>query len=177
MKKVIEASVIFVIILTSVVYTNDAEVEPKKAEPEILHTSSVKDEGFCPYEYLTDVCNRYGVDTDDMLALIKIESNFNPDLISTTNDYGLTQINVCNHERLRKELGVTDFLDPKQNIECGVYLIAELQEKYREENFNKTLMRYNLGEAGAKRLFNKGIFETHYTKKHKIALENKDWGW
>lgn len=131
----------------------------------------------CPYEYLTDTCNRYGVEADNMLALIKIESDFNPNLISRTNDWGLCQINVCNHERLKKELGITDFLDPYQSIECGVFLIAELENKYKEADFNKTLMRYNLGETGAKRLFNKGIYETHYTKKHAIALERSDWGW
>lgn len=131
----------------------------------------------CFYEYLTDACNRYGVDADNMLALIKIESDFNPKLISKTNDYGLMQINICNHARLRKELGITDFLDPYQSIECGVFLIAELENKYKETDFNKTLMRYNLGEAGARKKFNKGIYETAYTKKHKIALEGMEWGW
>ncbi len=158
--------------------TQCTEISPKTAQTDtfILEYTDIPKRYKTPlsnhlYDYLARLCKESNLPIENMLALIKIESDFEPDLISKTNDWGLCQINACNHRRLRETLGVTDFLDPYQNIQCGVFLIAELQNKYNETDFNKTLMRYNLGETGAMRRFDKGIYETHYTRKWNIAMK------
>lgn len=105
----------------------------------------------------------YGVDYTLVMGLIEQESSFNTNIISKTNDYGLMQINTINHEWLKESLGITDFLDPYQNTRAGVYILRNLFEKYQDTA--KVLMAYNMGENGAKKLWDKGIYETTYTNK------------
>ena len=110
-----------------------------------------------------------------MLAVMWHESDFDYDAISPTNDYGIMQINICNHSSLRNILGITDFLDVKQNITAGVYMLSDLLHKYGSES--KALMAYNIGESGAKTLWSKGIYTSAYatgvlTKKELIKSSN-----
>lgn len=105
----------------------------------------------------------YNIDFPFVMGLIQTESAFNSDVVSSTNDYGLMQINIVNHEWLQEKLGIKDFLDPYQNTRSGIYILRNLFEKY--EDPAKVLMAYNLGETGAKNLWDKGIYETDYTRK------------
>ena len=107
---------------------------------------------------------RRGVPEALAWAVIEQESGFDPAAISPTGDYGLMQINRRNHAWLRKELGVEDFLDPEQNAAAGLYLLGQHLESC-DGDIHRALMRYNLGPAGAKRLWDKGIFSTEYSRK------------
>jgi hypothetical protein len=104
----------------------------------------------------------YDIDYTLVLAIISKESAFMPDGISSTNDYGLMQINACNHEWLTEELGITDFIDPYENIKAGLFILRGLFEKY--DSTSKVLMAYNMGENGASKLWKQGIFESNYSK-------------
>lgn len=104
----------------------------------------------------------YDIDYTLVLAIISKESGFMPDGISSTNDYGLMQINACNHEWLTEELGITDFIDPYENIKAGLFILRGLFEKY--DSTSKVLMAYNMGENGASKLWEQGIFESNYSK-------------
>lgn len=104
----------------------------------------------------------YNIDYTLVLAIISKESAFMPDGISSTNDYGLMQINACNHEWLTEELGITDFIDPYENIKAGLFILRGLFEKY--DSTSKVLMAYNMGENGASKLWEQGIFESNYSK-------------
>lgn len=128
--------------------------------------------GFIPLEVELDeelqefiYCLSYGYNIDYafVMGLIEAESTYQVNAVSSTNDYGLMQINTVNHEWLKEKLGVTDFLDPYQNTRSGIYILRNLFEKY--EDPEKVLMAYNMGETGAKRLWDKGIYETDYTNK------------
>ena len=76
------------------------------------------------------------------------------------------QINTVNHEWLQEKLGITDFLDPYQNTRSGIYILRTLFEKYQDTA--KVLMAYNMGEDGAKKLWDKGIYDTSTHKKSLI---------
>ena len=104
----------------------------------------------------------YDIDYTLVLAIISKESAFMPDGISSTNDYGLMQINACNHKWLTEELGITDFIDPYENIKAGLFILRGLFEKY--DSTSKVLMAYNMGENGASKLWEQGIFESNYSK-------------
>lgn len=128
--------------------------------------------GFIPLEVELDeelqefiYCLSYGYNIDYafVMGLIEAESTYQVNAVSSTNDYGLMQINTVNHNWLKEKLGVTDFLDPYQNTRSGIYILRNLFEKY--EDPEKVLMAYNMGETGAKRLWDKGIYETDYTNK------------
>lgn len=114
-------------------------------------------------QYIQDVCKEYDFDRYDIIvALIQKESSFNETVISDTADYGYMQINKCNHEWLSDELGIDDYLDGKQNITAGVYLLSGLYDKY--EDIGLMLMAYNCGEKGAKDLWQQGIYSTSYSR-------------
>lgn len=113
-------------------------------------------------EFIYYLCHEYDIDWTLVMAVIKHESNFKADVISRTNDYGLMQINECNHEWLSEVLGVNDFTDPEQNIRSGVFVLRKLFEEYTDVSL--VLMAYNMGESGASRLWDKGIYSTPYVE-------------
>lgn len=109
-------------------------------------------------------CVDYGIADhyELVLAMMWQESNFTPDTISKTNDYGIMQINACNHEWLRDVLGTTNFLDASQNIDAGTYIISKMLLKYEDEH--KALMAYNMGERGASLNWEAGIYTSNYSR-------------
>lgn len=121
-------------------------------------------------DYIFLECTTNGVPEDLVIALIGVESQYNSKCISKTNDYGLMQINICHKESLERDLQVTDLLDSKQNIKAGVHMLSWIVDKYPD--LDKTLMVYNHGETGAKKLWKRGIFQTQYTKKIQTQIKN-----
>ena len=113
-------------------------------------------------EYTWLLCKANNIDYSLVMALMKHESQYDASAVSTTNDYGLMQINKMNHEWLSEELGITDYLDEKQNINAGVYILGNLFEKYHDTN--KVLMAYNMGETNARKCWKKGIYESKYSR-------------
>ncbi len=113
-------------------------------------------------DYIRKECDEMNVEMELVLAIMKVESDFNSDVISDTNDYGLMQINIVNHESLQKKLSIYDFLDPYDSARAGIYMLSGLDWC---ENDVQRLMCYNMGVSGAKRAWNKGIQETEYSKK------------
>lgn len=99
--------------------------------------------------YIYEVCADEGVPVTLIIAMIDHESRFNPEAVSTTNDYGLMQINAINHEWLEERYRTADMLDPYQNVFCGVKLISRYITKY--EDYGKALMAYNMGDYGARK--------------------------
>ena len=122
-------------------------------------------------DYIRNLCDEYGVPIELVIAIIDVESTFRADVVSKTNDYGLMQINKCNHEWLTDKLGVTDFLDPYQNINSGVHILLGHLE-VTNGDIELALMRYNNGATGAKKLWDKGIYSTAYTQKIMKAYES-----
>lgn len=108
-------------------------------------------------------CSSKKVPTDLVIAVIDVESGFDPSKISKTNDYGLMQINACHKDFFKKSLQITDLLDERQNIRAGVYMLSGIVSRYGD--MNQALMVYNCGETGAKRLWNQGIYSTAYSRK------------
>jgi len=98
-----------------------------------------------------------------LLAVIEVESNFNPNIISSTQDYGLCQINISNHKYITTVYGITDFLDEKNNIIAGTMLLGTLYNKY--DSLHKALMCYNYGGRIAKEYWAKGVVQSSYSRK------------
>lgn len=113
-------------------------------------------------EFIFCLSQAYEMDFTFVMALIQQESGYTPDVISRTNDYGLMQINEINHPYITETLGITDFLEPYNNVRSGMFILRKLFEKY--ETPEKVLMAYNMGETGASRLWKQGIFESNYSK-------------
>lgn len=132
-------------------------------ESDFVFTNAVPatfDENLQEFTYYLSTA--YEIDYSLVLAIIQKESGFVPDIVSPTNDFGLMQINACNHEYLTNEIGVTDFVDPYQNIKAGMFILRGLFDKY--DSTSKVLMAYNMGESGASKLWEQGVLESNYSR-------------
>lgn len=109
---------------------------------------------------MIEMCEKYELPFALALAVAEQESRFNPDAVSKTDDYGLMQINKVNFKWLR-EKGIEP-LDYKGNIEAGVLILSEAVKKHGD--YGLALMAYNCGDAGAKKLWKKGIYSTEYSR-------------
>ena len=114
-------------------------------------------------KYTFDTCVEYGIEKhyELILAIMWRESNFDTNAVSSTNDYGIMQINACNHKALKKKLKFVDIMEPENNIEAGVYLISRMLKKYGR---HEALMAYNMGEAGARRQWRRGNYTSRYSR-------------
>lgn len=133
-------------------------------------------------EYIIDVCKKYpseinGVHLELVLAVIERESNYNPDAIGDGGDaYGLMQVQPKHHKARMEKLGVTDLLDPYQNVRVGIDYLAECLREY--ETLDEALTVYNAGATGAYELyFSKGILCSPYASDvlgnyHEICMSH-----
>ena len=116
---------------------------------------------------------KYNVDKNLILALIKAESNFDEDAISNRNAIGLMQLmeetakDVANRngielddENIKEELR-----DVYKNIEIGTAYIASLLKRYK--NTEVALAAYNAGIGTVDNWIEKGII-----KKDGTDIEN-----
>lgn len=112
-------------------------------------------------------CEEYGILPDVLYAVMEVESGYQVDA-QNGSCYGLMQIHTINMEYLSSNIGTTDLTDPEQNIQAGAFILGGYLEKY---SLTDSLMAYNLGEGGAKRLWKQGIHETGYTRKVLESIE------
>lgn len=129
--------------------------------------------------YIYEICADEGVPVTLALAMIEHESGFNPEVISSTDDYGLMQINAINHEWLEEKYRVADFLNPYQNAFCGITIIGSYIEKYGD--YGKALMAYNMGDYGAQKAWENGVTNSSYSttildlmQKYEEVLHNAE---
>ena len=146
---------------TKIVESIEPTIPEEPEEPGFIPLNVPLDEDI--QKYVNSLCEEYGVEFNLAMALIFTESSFRADAKSGTSDFGLMQINKINHEWLSKELGITDFLDPYQNIKAGMYILGGLHKKY--DNMHRILMSYNMGEGGARKAWNNGVYCTDYSNK------------
>ena len=112
-------------------------------------------------------CEDYKVPQDVLYAVMKVESGYQVDA-QNGSCYGLMQIHTINMEYLSSNIGTTDLTDPEQNIQAGAFILGVYIEKY---SLTDSIMAYNLGEGGEKRLWKQGIHETGYTRKVLESIE------
>lgn len=113
--------------------------------------------------YIYEICADEGVPVTLVMAMIEHESGFNPEAVSSTDDYGLMQINAVNHERLEEQYRCADMMNPYQNVFCGVTIIGSYVNRY-EGDYTKALMAYNMGNYGAQKAWDSGITSTKYSE-------------
>lgn len=92
---------------------------------------------------------KYGVDEKLIKAIIKVESNFDPKVVSPVGAKGLMQLMPENC----RDLGVSDPFNIEQNIDGGVRHIKEYLDRYKG-NMEMALMAYN---GGPTRMMNRGV--------------------
>lgn len=114
--------------------------------------------------FIIQVCEDHHIEPSIVISVIERESQFNADAIGDNGAaFGLMQIQPRWHQERMDKLGVTDLLDPYQNVLVGIDYLFEMCEQH--EDIEMALMAYNAGSAGAyKNWFGKGIFTNAYSQ-------------
>lgn len=121
--------------------------------------------------FIYEMCADENVPVTLIYAMIEHESQFDPEIISKTDDYGLMQINAVNHTWLNEEYRCADMLDPYQNVFCGVKIIGAYVNRY-DGDLTKALMAYNMGDYGARKAWENGVDKISYSTTILGLMEN-----
>jgi soluble lytic murein transglycosylase-like protein len=91
-------------------------------------------------DFITEAAKAYDLDADMIRAVMQTESEFDAMAISPVGALGLMQLMPA----LAAELGVTDPMDPRQNIMGGAQYLRQLLDSNRG-NVKLALASYNAG--------------------------------
>lgn len=153
------------------------ETEPEETEPPVTETEppvpeTTWDDRLFYYDvpldenlqdYIFTQCYDYGVDPAIIFSMIWKESCYRPKVIGDNGEsYGLMQIQQKWFKKQMEELGLTDLLDPYQNVKLGIHYVAELMRKGKPIEW--VLMAYNGGQSYANKKFKKGEISSYATK-------------
>lgn len=101
-------------------------------------------------DFIATAATQFNLPPSLLYAVIKVESNFNPNAVSPKGAIGLMQIIPDTGSRY----GATDLADPQTNIQCGANYLSDLLDLFNQ-NLTLALAAYNAGENAVLRYGNK----------------------
>lgn len=95
---------------------------------------------------VAETAQRHGLDPALVMAVVGVESGFQPQAVSRKGAQGLMQL----MPRTAREMGVADPFDPAANLDGGSRYLSSLVERY-EGDLTKALAAYNAGIGAVER--------------------------
>ena len=113
--------------------------------------------------YITQSAQQHSIEPELLKAIIRAESNFNENAVSSSGAVGLGQIKP---ETGRSECGLEEkeLHEPQKNIECAADYFSSLVGRF--DNYMKALAAYNAG-PGSKST-NQGVY-------YQLETKGDDW--
>lgn len=114
-------------------------------------------------EYVYKYAQEYNVDPLMVFAIIKAESNFNPNVVSNSGAVGLMQLMDATAEELCNKLDIfyvkkVSLYNPELNIQLGTKYFADLMKEY-DNNYLLALTAYNAGIGNVKKWIEAGVIK------------------
>ena len=91
------------------------------------------------------VAERYGLDTELLLALVRVESCFDTRALSRAGARGLTQLMPAT----ARELGIDDSFDAEANLDGGARYLSQMLQRFGSEAL--ALAAYNAGPGNVEK--------------------------
>lgn len=110
-----------------------------------------------------EIATRHGVELELLLALVKVESNFHPTIVSPSGAGGLTQLmpstagglglkvpKYSNPRKPNKNPSVDERFHPRKNLEAGTAYLGKMLKMY-DGNHVLAMAAYNAGPRNVKK--------------------------
>lgn len=136
-KKVVALTIVFFILITLIVF--------------IIEVGNYKKY----YFYCREICIEKQMDASLVLAVIRTESSFDENAVSSKGAVGLMQLMPSTAKFIAEKVGFYkdyDLFDAQTNLYLGICYLEYLFNKYSEENV--VLACYNAGEGRVKSWLN-----------------------
>ncbi len=114
---------------------------------------------------IKNASKKYKVSEELIRAVIKVESNYNPNSVSKAGAMGLMQL----IPKTALELGVEKPFDIYENIDGGTKYLKKMLNKYNN-NVEKALAAYNAGPQAVD--LAKGVPDIEETKNYVMQIKN-----
>lgn len=114
-------------------------------------------------EYVYKYAKEYDVDPLMIFAIIKAESNFNPNVVSASGAVGLMQLMDSTAEELCNKMDIfyvkkVSLYNPELNIQLGTKYFSNLMNEYNN-NYLLALTAYNAGIGNVKKWIEAGTIK------------------
>lgn len=141
----------------SLIESSQSSQPQKPAPPEQV---IVPEEPDPVIDAIFSIADDYDIDPNIVAAIVWVESRGVPTVTSSDGGYlGLMQVGPKWHRARMDRLGVTDLYDPYSNVLVGVDYLSEIYGRCHD--WTLTIMSYNLGESGARSVYNSGQMTTY----------------